>query len=614
VSSVVSSPFPYKKDQRDPLTFQSSSFCHTNSLGGVQEVSRQHSRLFNICKNLEEYLMLKIQIATLGLLCSLLFSTSLARSQSGKLTATVVDKAEAERWREDLRYLAEEMPKVHNNLFHTMTREQFDASIKRLNDRIPQLARHQIIIEMARIVALVEDGHTNIAPTRDPKIGFHTLPIKLYLFKDGLFIRAAERNYAELVGSRVVKIGNASIEDAFARAGEIIGHDNEMDVKFFAPHLLTMPEVLHALNLIEEMDAARFTIEQNGKTREIVLHPAGAADLIPPDTDTTWMSRQGWVDMRDGATAPIPLWLKDPANKFWFEYLKDSRTVYVQINQVGDKETETLADFSKRLFAFIEANGVEKLVLDLRLNRGGNGGLLRPLEIGIIKSKLDQKGKLFTIIGRSTWSAAQFLLNDLEKYTNTLFVGEPSGSKGNVYGDSRKITLPNSQLTVRASVYYWQDWNPWDTRRWTPPHLTAELSSADYRSNTDPALKAVLDYAPHKSLVEILNQALSEGGVDLTVKRFREFKADALNKYADTDEPLLVVGQRLLNEKKPEQALVLFKLDAEENPYSFRAYFAVGAAYLESGNKEQAIKNLERAFAMNPKSYDVAETLKQARQ
>src|SRR3954464_9699876 len=106
--------------------------------------------------------MLKTHLATLGLLFSLFLSPSVAHSQSAKLTATVVDKAEAERWREDLRYLAEEMPKVHNNLFHTMTREQFDASIKRLNDRIPQLARHQIIIEMARIVALVEDGHTNI--------------------------------------------------------------------------------------------------------------------------------------------------------------------------------------------------------------------------------------------------------------------------------------------------------------------------------------------------------------------------------------------------------------------------------------------------------------------
>jgi tetratricopeptide (TPR) repeat protein len=308
------------------------------------------------------------------------------------------------------------------------------------------------------------------------------------------------------------------------------------------------------------------------------------------------------------------LWLKDPNDKFWFEYLKDSRTVYAQINQVGNKETETLADFSKRLLAFVEANSAEKLILDLRLNRGGNGEFLRPLEIGLIKSKIDQPGKLFTIMGRSTWSAAQFLLNRLEKYTNTIFVGEPSGSRGNVYGDSRKITLPNSGITVRVSVYYWQDWSPWDTRQWTAPDLTAELTSEDYRMNRDPALMAILNYAPRKPLLDILNTALTEGGIELALKRFREFKMDALNRYADTEEPLLIAGQRLLDEKKPEQALALFKLDAGDNPHSFRAYFAMGEAYARSGDKEQATKNLEKALEMNPKSYDVAESLRQLRQ
>ena len=510
--------------------------------------------------------------------------------------------------------MAEEMPKRHNNLFHTMTRERFEAAVKRLDERIPQLARHQIIVEMARIVAMVGDGHTALAPTRDPKIAFRSLPVKLYLFKDGLFIRAAQREQAELLGARVLRIGNASVEDAIRRAGEIIGRDNEMDVLFFAPHLLVMPEILHALGLIEEMGSARFTIEQGGRRREIVLHPAGAVDLIPPDTDTTWLPKPGWVDMRDAAKAAAPLWLKDPTDKFWFEYLKDSRTVYAQINQVTNKETETFADFSKRLLAFVEANAVEKLILDLRLNRGGNGELLRPLEIGLIKSKIDERGRLFTIMGRSTWSAAQFLLNRLEKYTNTIFVGEPSGSRGNVYGDSRKITLPNSGITVRVSVYYWQDWSPWDMRQWTAPHLTAELTSEDYRANRDPALLAVLNYTPRPSLLDILNAALTEGGVELALKRFREFKADALNKYADTEQTLLVAGQRLLDEKKPEQALALFKLDAEENPHSFRAYFAMGEAYSRSGDKEQAVRNLEKALEMNPKSYDVAESLRQLRQ
>jgi tetratricopeptide (TPR) repeat protein len=551
----------------------------------------------------------------LGILLCASISSTAARAESQTTgTPQVVDKAEAERWREDLRYMADEMPKRHNNLYHTMTPEQFDAAVKNLSERIPKLARHQIIVEMARIVAMVKDGHTNIAPTRDPKIGFRSLPIKLYLFKDGLFIRAAMSEHASLVGARVIKIGDATVDEAFARAREIIGRDNEMDVRFYAPHLLAMPEILHALGLIENMETVHLTIEQGGKRRDVVLHPAGAADLIPPDTDTTWVAKPGWVDMRDGASAPLPLWLKDPNDKFWFEYLKNTRTLYAQINQVSNKEAETLAEFSKRLLSFAEDNPVEKLVLDLRLNRGGNGSLLRPLEIGLIKSKLNQPGKLFTIIGRSTWSAAQFLLNRLEKYTEVTFVGEPSGSSGNVYGDSRKITLPNSGITIRVSVYYWQEWDPWDTRVWTAPHLTAELTSEDYRANADPALKVILNSVPRKPLVEILNEALTAGGVDVAVKRFREFKADALNKYADTEEPLLIAGQRLLNEKKPLQALALFKLNAEDNPHSFRTFFALGEAYFQSGNKEQAASNLEKALELNPKNYEVSERLREIRQ
>src|SRR5262249_31015482 len=64
-------------------------------------------------------------------------------------------------------------------------------------------------------------------------------------------------------------------------------------------------------------------------------------------------------------------------------------------------------------------------------------------------------------------SSAEITFSHVERYTNTLFVGEPSGSKGNTYGDSRQITLPNSGITVRVSIYYWQDWYPWDERRWS---------------------------------------------------------------------------------------------------------------------------------------------------
>jgi hypothetical protein len=554
--------------------------------------------------------MLRRSLLSLGaFLCLLPCAVHSFAQGVSNAPGAVVGRAEAEKWREDLRHMAREMEARHKNLFHTTTREQFEGAVRRLHERIPALARHQIIVEMARIAASVGDGHTNVAPTRDPKIGFRTLPVKLYLFEDGMFVRAAERAHAELLGARVVKIGEATPEEALARTREIVGRDNEMGVRFFAPLLLAMPEVLHALGLSEGPEAARFTVEKNGRRQTVMLKPSGPADLLPPDTDLSWLPKEGWVDMRDAA--PTPLWLKDPKNKFWFERLPNSKAVYAQVNEVNNKTDESLADFSKRLLAFVESNDVDRLVLDLRLNRGGNGGLLRPLLVGLVRSKVNQRGRLFVLMGRSTWSAAQFLLNRLEGLTDVLFVGEPSGSKGNHYGDSRRITLPNSGVTVRVSVYYWQEWEPWDARPWTAPHVTAELSSEDYRAGQDPALKAALAYATRPPLAQVLDEALTGGGAELALKRFREFKADPSNKFAETEEPLAVAGVRMLNEKKPGQALPLFKLAAEESPHSSRAHYWTGLAHSRLGNKEQAVRSLEKALELDPKFYEATELLRQ---
>ena len=530
------------------------------------------------------------------------------------LTSTITAqtaKSDAEKWREDLAFMAREMEATHKDLFHTMTRQEFEAAIKKLHAEIPNLQRHQIIVELMKIVAMVEDGHSNVYPTRDAKIAFHSLPVQLYLFSDGMFIRSARNEHKELVGARILKIGPATVDEAIKRISPLVGRDSEMGLKYFAPYLLAMPEVLHAVGLANSIESAEFTIERAGRQETITLKPSGPVEILPADTDVSWLPKEGWVDMRD--ISKTPLWLRDAKNLFWYEYLPESKTVYAQINQVGNKKDESLAAFAKRLTTFIETNPVEKLIIDLRLNRGGNGTLLKPLEVALLKSRIDQPGKLFILMGRSTWSASQFFLNWMEKYSNAVFIGEPSASRGNVFGDSRRIYLPNSGVTVRVSVYYWQDWMPWDTRLSFSPNVTAELSSTDYKTNNDPALTAALRYTPQKSLFAQLDEALTAGGVELAVKRFREWKIDPVNKYADTETALLEAGQRLLNEKKPADALELFKLDIADNPHSYRGYYAAGVAYNESGKKDLAITSLKKALELNPKSYDVANYLRQLR-
>lgn len=99
-------------------------------------------------------------------------------------SASAMPPDEARLWREDLRFMAREMERTHRNLFHAVPRSEFAEMVAALDTTIPSLARHEVIVEMARIVAAVGDGHTDIYPTRDPKVGFHTLPVAFTFFGD----------------------------------------------------------------------------------------------------------------------------------------------------------------------------------------------------------------------------------------------------------------------------------------------------------------------------------------------------------------------------------------------------------------------------------------------
>lgn len=57
---------------------------------------------------------------------TLIGSLALGIPQSGADRSA--DSTSVRQWREDLDYLAHELPRVHKNLFHTVRREQFDSA------------------------------------------------------------------------------------------------------------------------------------------------------------------------------------------------------------------------------------------------------------------------------------------------------------------------------------------------------------------------------------------------------------------------------------------------------------------------------------------------------
>jgi hypothetical protein len=120
-----------------------------------------------------------------------------------------------------------------------------------------------------------------------------------------------------------------------------------------------------------------------------------------------------------------------------------------------------------------------------------------PLLHRLIGSKVNLRGRLFVIIGRATFSAAQNLASYLDRHTEAIFVGEPTGSSPSFIGETVEFTLPYSKVRANVSDLFWQSTWPMDYRIWIAPTLYCPPTFAAFRANRDPALEAILSYNEH---------------------------------------------------------------------------------------------------------------------
>lgn len=387
-------------------------------------------------------------------------------AQDKKLT-----KTEVENWEKDIHYLMTELPKRHKNLYHTTSRSELNAAFTKLLQQLPLLSKSAVIIELDKIITNIGDGHSVIAGLlTDPKVGFTYLPLGVYTFADGTYIYAAGKNYAQLVGAKIIKIGSTKIEDVLQKLNDVIPHDNEMGVLNKTGLFLTTPEIMQRLKVINDVNKVPLTVEVNGATIQQLVTPIHSTRPTGDNWTLGWKFSKAddWIG---AGTAQNPLWLKDPQQYYWFQYIPEYNAMYFALQGNANKENESLSVFTKRVFNFIDSVKVDKFILDLRWNYGGNNQLNKSIVVNMIKSYTDQIGKSFTLINRHTFSAAQSLVNALEKYTNTVFIGEPTSSNVNFYADPSRITLTNSGLTIAASSLWWQDMDPRDKRKWKAPRL-----------------------------------------------------------------------------------------------------------------------------------------------
>jgi tetratricopeptide (TPR) repeat protein len=381
----------------------------------------------------------------------------------------------------DLKFLMHEGKRIHYAPFRTTSEAEIDQLAARLDQEISQLSDDQVFVRMMGIMRRFGDGHTILRRTDKPL----RLGVQFFRFPEGLYITAAMQEHADLIGAKVLRIGDKTADEAIALVENIVSRDNPMTVLSSAPMVLGGTRILRGLGVAPVEGPVPLEIEDlQGKTRRIELEPTEKGS-----------ERGEWTNKIPERDDLVPLSRRQLGKMYWFETLEAERAVFCQINGIGNDPKESFSKFCKRLFEAVEKPEVDALIIDVRHNGGGDTFENVPLIEGIIRcQKLQQPGKLFVIIGRLTFSAAQNTTGELERRTKAILVGEPTGSRPNFIGESLRIPLPYTKWSASISDLWWQHSMAMDYRIWTNPQLYAPPSAELFRAYRDPAMEAIAAY------------------------------------------------------------------------------------------------------------------------
>ncbi len=392
-----------------------------------------------------------------------------------------IGRLDGEAWRADLDFLVRTLESRHPNPWHTASRDGFLDVL--LGSQMPALTRSQLarqrVYAVARALALLQEGHTRLVG--DP-LG-DILPLVARKYADGFYVVAAAGAGEKLAGGRLVSLDGLSMDEVRRRLRAYVGAENEGWADGVIADMLLDAETLKDAGVLPE-DAASVRVEA------ALAGGAAALDVpLMPLADARKSVRSVYTI---AGIKPVDT-LSRAGEPYWYKLLKEEKAVLVQYNACTDaSKGPGFAQFCDDLFACIERERPERLVLDLRNNGGGNSALFTGSFLPKIRaSYLNGPGGIVVLISPKVFSSGVFAAWEMKRDTKAVFAGEPTGQGANHYGYTGRFMLPNSGLVIQHSSRYWK-LDPAGGGETITPDVSLPADAAAILSGKDPIADAAV--------------------------------------------------------------------------------------------------------------------------
>ena len=117
-------------------------------------------------------------------------------------------------------------------------------------------------------------------------------------------------------------------------------------------------------------------------------------------------------------------------------------------------------------------------------------------------------------------------------------------------------------------------------------------------------------YEDRNSAVKYLEESINEFGLSIAVKKFDEVLSISDSNYYLDENEFTILGSRLIDQGKPDEAVGVFRLGLMKFPRSALAYDNLARTMLQKGDVNSAIDYYNRSLEIFPNNNNTKELLK----
>ena len=325
----------------------------------------------------------------------------------------------------------------HLNLYHSISKDEIDAYVLKLKEKINDCNDIEFDYEMLKLFAQFKDAHTNYWTKME------YLDKEIWCYKNKLYVQ---------------------IDGKFCEITEINGFKPKQIMQMF-----------HEVSTYETEEWKKYQIKQIRNAYYFKIFK-----ILKDDKLDCLLKNGKHIIINNKYKERV---FERPKNYY---YTINKNVLYLNYRKCNNDENFPFADLVKEISKKVKELGIEQYILDLRDNGGGNSEILNPFQDLVRKRKM--QGVL--LINNGVFSSGRFAVARFKREFGTTLIGEPTGGAAKSYGYALPLRVADKEFT--ASIRLWDFSDIFGYEGAIQPDILVEQTLQDIENGNDRVLETAM--------------------------------------------------------------------------------------------------------------------------